>query len=168
MYASVLQHNLTTILNRPIPLNHMGDPTAAYIRTLNRWLSTWEIFVMPAKAKSAGANKNGFTTTFVNFKLGKEDKAAFEKYMSNPADKLLEDLVVFVSEGHKLSQSWDDKNKCFIASATCKDEGSINYDYCLTSRHSEWYPAVMMNVFKHNELAAGEPWQQLSEEQDWG
>lgn len=123
---------------------------------------------MPAKAKPAGVNNNGFSTKFVNFKLGKEDKAEFEAYMQKPADDLLEELVVFVAAGHKISQSWDDKNKCFIASATCRDESSINYDYCLTSRHHEWYPAVMMNVFKHNVMAKGTPWSDLTEEADWG
>jgi hypothetical protein len=164
---STLLHNLKSYLDSAVPLNHLGDPTAFFVRAINRLFLTMEVFIMPAKAQKAGANNNGFTTKFVNFKLGKEDKIAFEQYMSQKADVLLEDLVVFISEGHKLSQSWDDKNKCFIASATCKDEGSINYDYCLTSRHPEWYPAVMMNVYKHKEMAAGSSWSDLTEEADW-
>lgn len=165
---STLSHNLQQILNRPIPLNHLGDPSAFFIRSINRLFDTWEVFIMPAKTKAAAAFQNGFTTKFVNFKLGKDEKEEFEAYMSQKPDKLVEELVVFISEGHKLSQSWDDKNKCFIASATCKDEGSINHDYCMTSRHPEWYPAVMMNVFKHNVMAKGTPWADLMESEDWG
>ena len=165
---SLLSHNLKSFLSRPVPLNHLGEPTAHFIRATNRIIQTWEIFIMPAKAKGTRDNLNGFTTKFVNFKLSKDEKEEFESFMSHPADHLVEQLVVFISEGHKLSQSWDDKNKCFIASATCKDEGSLNHDYCMTSRHPEWFPAVMMNVFKNNIMAKGTPWMDLMESEDWG
>jgi len=123
---------------------------------------------MPAKTKPSPKGKNDWGMTFVNFRLGKEEKDEFKAYMSAKPDILSEKLAIFIGEGHKVSLSWDDNNKCFIGSATCKDEGSINNNHCMTSRSDDWFEALMMNVYKANELAAGTAWSDLSESADWG
>lgn len=114
------------------------------------------------------ASNSGFTTTFIDVRLAKADGDQFRAYMQQGNDELALEMATLVSQGHKLSLSWDNKNVCFIASVTCRDEKAINYDCCITSRSDDWFEAIMLCVFKAVVLANGKAWQEMSEKSNWG
>ena len=155
--------------NRTAPaLNHLGKPSAWYLRKLNRFLYNLEETVMPSKNKRPGKSATLPDITFVQYRLNAQEKKDFAKWLEGDEVKSGLTFVEFVQSGMKCSISWDDHNDCYIASATCKDEGSGNHNMCMTSRANDWYEASMMNVYKTNVLCEGGLWSDLDQEADLG
>lgn len=122
------------------------------------------------------AKRNGTTqpnrgwpeTQFVTIRLNGKHKDGFREWMQRNSEEVALDVASFMSDGHKSSITWDDTNACWIASSTCKDEASKNYNHCLSSRSSEWYEALAMNVYKHNIMCNKGAWVDQQEDNDWG
>ncbi len=123
---------------------------------------------MPSKTKPTGSKKSGFTTTFVNFKLTGEAKDRFSSYMKDDTAEHAKDIVNLLGEGMKFSFSENRDGGFALASVTCREEGSINFDHCITSRSSDWYEALMMCVFKIHEFGTEESWVDQAGSDDWG
>jgi hypothetical protein len=149
-------------------LNHLGKPSGWYISRLNRFFYNLEETVMPSKNKRTGTLKGLPDITFVQYRLNSQEKKDFAKWKE--AEEISSGLafVEFVQSGMKCSISWDSNNDCYIASATCKDEGSSNHNMCLTSRANDWYEATLMNVYKTTVLCEGGLWADLDQEADLG
>lgn len=137
-------------------------------RKLNRWILTLEDFVMPSKAKKTGKARSGFTTVFVNFKLTQSDKADFRDFMGRGDEKVVASFIQAMGKGLKFSISENAEQGFYLASATCRDETSINYDHCITSRASDWWEAIIMNVYKAEKLGYDQPWADMADDEDWG
>ena len=123
---------------------------------------------MARKNTSAEGNKPDWQVTFVQLKLTEETANEFAKWMERKEPEIALDVASFMSNGHKTSITWDNENKCWIVSATCKEEGSKNYNHCLSSRSSEWWEALCMNVFKHNVICKGGTWADKQSNTNWG
>jgi len=138
------------------------------VRTLNRLLLTQEAFIMPGKAAKTGLRKNGFSTTFVNYKLTGKEKEDFIKFAKGDFDTHSKRIVEAMSNGMKFSFSENRENGTAIASLTCRDEGNINFDRCITSRSPDWYEALLMCVFKLDVLGGDNDWLDQAGSDDWG
>lgn len=143
-------------------------PTNYTIRSLVSRIQQLGDFIMPRSTQSNVSGKGQFDVTFVNVRLSKKDADQFSTYFSRDIRETGEDLTVFISKGHKIGLSWDDKGACFVASATCRDERSPNYNRCITSRSDDWYEAMIMNVYKHDVLFQGGTWVSDDAGGSWG
>jgi hypothetical protein len=164
----VILHNLIYWSKHPVHLNHLGYPSNAYLNTINRKLAQIGDFIMARKNSSSPDSKPDWQVTFVQLKLNEETANAFAKWMERKEPEIALDVAAFMSNGHKTSITWDNENKCWIVSATCKEESSKNYNHCLSSRSSEWWEAMCMNVFKHNVVCAGGSWVDKQSSANWG
>lgn len=149
-------------------LNHLGHPTNYYIRALNHKITDMETNLMASKNTSKPNNRNWTETTFVNLKIQGKHKDGFNTWMQRKDTEISLDVAAFMSNGHKTSITWDDTNNVWIVSATCKEETSVNKDCCLTSRSSEWWEALCMNVYKHDVICSKGSWVDNAESNDWG
>jgi len=149
-------------------LNHLGKPSAWYLRRINRFFYNLEMTVMATKAKPGRKSVGLPDITFVSYRLNAQEKKDFSKWLESEEVKSGLPFVEFVQSGMKCSISWDNSNDCYIASATCKDEGSANHNLCLTSRANDWYEAAMMNVYKTHVLCQDGLWSDLDQDADLG
>lgn len=123
---------------------------------------------MAKRNSSAADNKPDWQVTFVQIKLTGEHIDGFSKWMERKEPEIALDVASFMSNGHKTSITWDNDNKCWIVSATCKEEGSKNYNHCLSSRSNEWWEALCMNVYKNDILCDGGSWADKQQNSNWG
>lgn len=150
------------------PLSPTQWSGGAKARKLNRWLSTLEVFTMPSKSKKTSKSRSGFTTTFVNFKLSVQDKEAFAKWSARNIEVVQAEFTQAMGRGCKMSISENAEQGFYLASMTMRDEGSINYDFCITSRSPDWWEALIMNIFKAQQLGWEESWADQADSDDWG
>lgn len=123
---------------------------------------------MPAKAKNNRNTGNPFDVIFVSVKIDASEEAKFNEWTLRKDAEIAFDIAKAISDGHKIGVSWDNNNACFIVSATCKDESSINYNHCISSRSGEWYEALMMTVYKIQVMLADKAWSSGAERSNWG
>lgn len=123
---------------------------------------------MARKNNSASESKPDWQVTFVQLRLNEETANEFSKWMERKEPEIALDVASFMSNGNKVSITWDNENKCWIVSATCKEEGHKNYNHCLSSRSSEWWEALCMNVFKHDVICKGGSWADKQSNANWG
>lgn len=123
---------------------------------------------MARKNSEVGANKLDWQVTFVQLKLNEETASAFSTWMERKEPEIALDVASFMSKGNKVSITWDNENKCWIVSATCKEQSSPNYNHCLSSRSNEWWEAMCMNVFKHDVVCGGGSWTAKQSNANWG
>lgn len=159
---------LWQIARAPPLLNHLGYPSNFFIRWLQHKIDDLEMNVMASKNVSKLPRGNWPETNFVNLKITGKHKDGFTSWMSRKEADIHLDVVAFMSNGHKTSITWDTSNSVWIVSATCKEESSPNVNCCLTSRSSEWWEAMCMNVYKHDIICAQGSWVDNAESGDWG
>lgn len=105
---------------------------------------------------------------FVNYQLNEEEKREFDAWKGG-ASKQFDDLMEsFLADFHKLSVSWDDYNQCFIATATCKDEESDNFNRCLTGRSDTWGEAILVLWFKMTVIFNSGEWKGQETRRNFG
>lgn len=161
-------HNLLWLARAPPTLNHLRDPTAVFLRSLQRKLDNLEMWIMASKNTPKPNAKNFAEISFLNIKITGKHKDDFNTWMSRKDAEISLDVAAFMSNGHKTSITWDDNNKCFIVSATCKESSSPNVDCCITSRSAEWWEAMCMNVYKNDVMCNKGSWRDQQEDTDWG
>ena len=160
--------NLLYLRNRPVSLNHMGDPTAFFVRYLNDKITYMGELIMPARSSKSGTGVPFAPTEFINVRLNQRQKEDFVVWSSRKAEDVALDVAGFISEGHKIGITWDLNNTCWIVSATCKVPGDPNENCCLTSRSDDWYEAMVMCVFKDRVIGKDVPWRDMQEDTNWG
>jgi len=161
-------HNLLYWKTYPYHLNHMGYPSAHFVRTLDSKIQYMGELIMASKAAKKPANSGWTQTEFVTIKLTGKAKDDFHTWASRKEADVALDVASFISNGHKIGISWDDSNKCWIVSATCKVDGDVNENCCITSRSDDWFEAMAMNVFKATVLCNGGAWRDQQESSEWG
>ena len=160
--------SLVKARDRPINLNHMGYASNWFLTQLNRSILNIEVSIMPSKSSRNAAKNSWVDITFVDIRLSKADTTAFREFMQKSPDDLSLALADFIADGNKTSMSWDSEHNTFIAAATCKNPDSVNKDCCITSRSSEWFEALMLNVFKHLVICKAGEWVGEQTDRSWG
>lgn len=120
---------------------------------------------MPARKQNNG---NGFGVEFVTINLSADDGKKFNGWKETLGDVWADEFATYVSNGFKVGLTWDNNNACFIASLTGKEEGSKNYNCCLTARSQEWVEALQLVHFKASVFCADGRWQDHSTSVSWG
>lgn len=135
---------------------------------LTRLWEHWENDLLMRNGKKQQTKFDYREVQFVNLKLDASQKKQFSQWVEQLGDKIDDECGIFISNGWKTSHTWDRDNACFIASSTNVEPDDINFQYCITSRSSEWLEAVYLNVFKFNVLANGDSLESLVASNSWG
>lgn len=117
---------------------------------------------MPKKSKSF----EGFW--FASAQLQAAQKADFEKWVDVNRVDGFSLIAEHCHQGYKFSVRWDGDNVCYIASMTCHDKQSPNFQGVMTSRAADAGDAMLMNVYKHSEVEDGEIWPRETDRDTWG
>lgn len=108
------------------------------------------------KQSGGGSAKSGQWTQFVDISLAGVTEKDIELAFGD-GDTLADALSGLLSSGYRLGISYDSGRDCFIASLTCKADGSPNEGCTVTSFAASWYQALMVTCYKHFKVA-GEVW----------
>lgn len=123
---------------------------------------------MPKKFGSKQTSGDWPEITFINYRLSAEEKKVWNAWSEKNANTAVDELAIFMSNGHKTSISWDLNNSCWIASSTCKDDKSINHNKCIMSRSQDWLEAMMLNLFKASVVCKDGDWSDMKSDDTWG
>jgi len=161
-------HSFSQAIDYPVTLNFKGHPTAFYVRLINQLLDDKQEKIMAKQGKSPRNGGAFAEISFVQYRLNAQEKKDFSEWKEKEAARLEDLLVMSIEKGYKMSVSWDETHQCFIGSMTCKEESSPNHNMCMTSRDSQWYSALLMNVYKTNVLCDGGLWSDLGDNTELG
>lgn len=115
---------------------------------VNRQLDFMERRIDMAQGKTSKKPLFGNDVTFVTVRLDKDQAVAFTTWQNTKGIDFELELGDFMSRGWKTSITWDNGNDCYIVSSTCKDDRNVNHNLCITSRSTNWYEAMLLNVYK--------------------
>jgi len=159
---------LPLVRDRPFYANHLGEPSAYWLRSVNHMFDQLYEEIM-AKMTSRNASKRpDWQVDFIEVRLDKEEVKAFNVYAKRPQEELSLDLATTISNKNKLSVSWDEKNVCFVASCTCRDIDSANENCCISSRSDDWWEAICLTMFKINVVLGDKAWREGQSSASWG
>lgn len=167
-YDRFVIFSLARSRDRPPALNHLGQPSAWFVRSVQSDLDALEAHMAKRTNRPARSPQTWAETTFVDIRLDNKAKTHFNQWMEQGNDEISLLLATFVSNDHKLSLSWDDQNVCFVASATCKDEQSPNHNCCISSRSQDWFEAIALTLYKASVLLGETPWTDVKNDRSWG
>jgi len=93
---------------------------------------------------------------FVACDLTKEVKEQGKVWVTDNAPNLGAKVEALVSDGYKVSLSFDRVHDCYQASCTCTDAENGDYGFCLTARAPDVWSSLGMLLFKHYVVLDGE------------
>lgn len=118
--------------------------------------------------KSKARQRDFAQVDFVNIYVSSQQEAQYRDWLKTADTQLVSLLADVIADQHKVGISFDGANACYIASATCKDETSPNYNVCITARSDDWTDALLLLVFKIQHIAGKIPWRDCSRPTTWG
>lgn len=123
---------------------------------------------MPKKSgKTLGKyHENEFT--FVSVSIQKSDRGEFQRWAIEQQDNLLDLLERAITDGIKISVSYDLLNDCITASATVVDANKADYNSCITSRSDNVGEALLLTAYKIFVLLEGVAWRTQGTDRNWG
>lgn len=107
-------------------------------------------------------------TTFVNYRLSAEQKEMFEVWFADNQVDIDSFIDAAVIEGNRLGLTYDNVNKVYIASLTCRDEGSPNLGCCLTARYDSPLTAIACVIYKALVCLTETNWDSVQAANDFG
>jgi len=150
------------------PAESPGHRPYWLISLINRLFDNMEYFLMPNKYQNGNSLKTMPEYSFATVRLDVKQKAHFEGWLADNSPAFEELIASLVLTGHKTSFSWDESNDCFIASMTCNDKKSTNFQKVMTSRAQDWFEALMMTVYKIMVVCENEAWPTDRSTNNWG
>ena len=139
-----------------------------FIDLLNRLFTNMEIFLMPTKHQNNWKNNGDNPFEFASLRLDDSKKAHFSGWFAENGSAFEDIIASLVLTGNKMSFSWDEKSSCYIASMTCFNSKSANFQTVMTSRSEDWFEALMMNCYKAIVLCENGSWPKNSKDNNWG
>lgn len=113
--------------------------------------------------------RNMNTIEWVNIRLNRSDKKAFDTWAKDNLDDMFELEAHLLHAGYKIARSYDQSKDCVIVTITAKSDTPINALRGYTSRSNDLTEAVMMALYKHWVLANGSDWNKIATSDDsWG
>lgn len=119
-------------------------------------------------AKNARKTSSWQDIVFVNIPLNVQDKEHFRLWYEKNGASFTGELANLCGSGYKQSCRLDEDNDCFIASITCLNPSSPNFNKCLTARSSDFWEAWALIVYKHLEMVDDEVWPDSGSRNNWG
>lgn len=128
---------------------------------------------MPIKktgsVKSNSKNpKDWVSYDFVNMTLNEAQKEQFKEWYKDAGSTAFDELEGLIPVGYKVSIAYDESNKCFISTLTCKEPTDPNYGFCLSSRGPDIWTSLALNVFKTVVLCTDCDWPKEQRTNDFG
>lgn len=105
---------------------------------------------------------------FVNRNLKEDEAKAFTTWAKNENERIPDHLGQIMVDDYKVSCTWDDRNQCYIATFTGKEDQRVNDNKALSSRSDDWFEALAMNAYKHLVLFKGGAWEGETTKNNWG
>lgn len=112
-------------------------------------LDLWNKIGMPKKLLQDREWKG-----FVNLKLNEEQKALFLSWDVHDDDVWLL-FTGLLTEGYKISSSYNGQNSTYNVLLTCNNPSSPNAGFGLSAYSPNWYNAVRLALFKHEVIFQG-------------
>lgn len=129
---------------------------------------------MPPKSgnrKSQSRNSQDWQKfDFVEIRLDDHQKADFKAKYAKDANQFLGLLTETLSGDYKLSITYSEENKVFLASLTCRNAVDANYNYVMTSRAGDPWEAIALAMFKHHFVCDDNDWggDTRLDDRNWG
>lgn len=143
-------------------------PSRFLLDAFNHRTLYFEEMIVPKTSTKRQHNREPWMTDFIDLRLNAADKDAFRAWMENTFEDLLFKQADVVSSGWKMSLSWDMQNVCFISSATCRDETSVNFGVTVTSRSEDAFEATCLTVYKLSVLFPEQDLRKAGSSNNWG
>jgi hypothetical protein len=105
---------------------------------------------------------------FVNVTLNEAQKKEFLTWFKTEGERIADHLGQIMVDDYKVSCSWDDRNQCYIASFTGKEDQRVNEHKSMSSRSDDWYEALALNAYKHLVVFKGNTWDGETSKNNWG
>lgn len=107
---------------------------------------------------------------FVEVRLTEEQKAEFKAKYAKDANQYLGLVSETLSGGYKLSLTYDEANKVYLASLTCREALDPNFNYVMTSRSSDAWEAMALAMYKHHFVCDDGDWgaETRQDDRNWG
>ena len=123
---------------------------------------------MAAKNSRNGNTKTDWQGEFIDIRLLSDEREAFSAWVEKQGEDLSVEVGVLISNGWKTSITWDERNVCFIAASTMKDENDKNYNCVVSSRSENFYEALALNAYKINVLHKNADLRKVGSTNNWG
>lgn len=129
---------------------------------------------MPSKGgnrKSNSKNSQDWQKfDFVEVRLEETQKSEFKANYAKDANMYLGLVSETLSTGYKLSVSYSEENKTFLASLTCKEPLDANFNYVMTSRSGDAWEAIALAMYKHHFVCDDNDWgaETRMDDRNWG
>lgn len=103
------------------------------------------------------------TVQFIDVQLDEKGREKLKAWYASLTDQetLVDELL---SEGYKITMSWDTRNQCYSAFLVPSSEKSPNWGMILTARSGNWYRAVVALYYKHKLMLKGD-WRPLKKKE---
>lgn len=108
------------------------------------------------KGKQEDTSKVLGMPKFVDFRLSAQQKADFLAWTCDAAEAVA-GLQRLCDSGYRVGCTWAGEQQAYTVSLTCRDSGSPNNGYCMTSYAGDLLTAVTLALYKH-EVATGGVW----------
>lgn len=104
---------------------------------------------MASKPSKVSAKPDAWQANgFVNLTLSEAQiKDVFKIY--DKAEKVESDMLKELSDGYKITFSFNPKTGAIVCSLSNKDTDSPNYGWILTSHAPTWFEALSISLYKH-------------------
>jgi hypothetical protein len=86
---------------------------------------------------------------FININLNEDVRRSFDVWYSENLNQYMRDLDDLMSDGMKISSSYDIANECYIVTLTGRPTPDLDMRCVLTSRAGTWGEAMALAAFKH-------------------
>ena len=119
-------------------------------------------------SKQRNTNNSWNKIEFINIRLDVEEGKQFRDWFKAQSEKIPDLLGQIMVDDHKISVTWDERNQCFIATFTGKEDQRHNDNKSLSSRSDDWYEALALNCYKHLVMCKNGKWEGETEKNNWG
>lgn len=107
---------------------------------------------------------------FVEIRLTDTQKDEFKAKYAKDTNQFLGLLTETLSGDYKLSITYSEENKVFLASLTCRQPSNPNFNYVMTSRASDPWEAMALAMYKHHFACDDNDWggDTRMDDRNWG
>jgi hypothetical protein len=102
------------------------------------------------------SNKEFAFKSWVNVKIGEDDKDILAELTENPnAREMLDWIANLVYSGYSFSVSWDEYSGAHQVSLVCKVADDPNFGFGMSARHPDFVFALITLRYKHEVICGG-------------
>lgn len=146
----------------------MVKPTQADYLRIRTKVTEWFKSVLGTNMALQMGEERVAEMNFVDYQMTAEEIAEADGWAeSNPhlVDELTNQLL---TEGYRITFTWDSKNDCVVVSIIGKTRDNPNYDLCMTTRHASVRQTMTLALHKHFNIFANQAWSEQAPDSRFG